>query len=553
MSKPKILIIGGGIGGLSCATALAETGKFDISIYESDILGGQASTQKSKLCNTETCWRAFGTHYNNLSSIMEKLNIGDNFYSVVEGDVCMNNKQHSVAAEWDNTYKLINNLANNNDISQLSKILNVLFMCKDRAINEYHDIYTYDYYKNKFIDKIIGPIYGLEPKKTTLSALYKFNFSVFDTQTRNNTKIHGLTKYPTSDVLFNPWKKFLEDKKVKIYENYKLDDIITDKNGRIVSVSINNKRYTGDEIVFACSIHPLITIFNNNIQLKNTLINKRINILGTGQQLYISVNFYWKQNIIKDRECHTYVFMNGWMPFIIKRFINTDYVSDNCNPNIKEVWNIAPANFLKGNYVKKFVNQCSFEEIVYELKMNIMNSEHFKNYFDFENNTWDDYFYDYEFDDRYYKKLPSTEKFSINKNIEKNLLNNKEPELGDNVYFSAYYVKNTVGGASMETSCEIGLTTADLICKKYHVENPRKPVYKTQWYLYAFMIPFVLLDCVLYKLNLNPITDYVNSILLLVIYLIFVICIIIYMAVYLMKFTNIKKKQIIYTQDETRI
>ena len=81
-----------------------------------------------------------------------------------------------------------------------------------------------------------------------------------------------------------------------------------------------------------------------------------------------------------------------------------------------------------------------------------MNSEHFKNYFDFENNTWDDYFYDYEFDDRYYNKLPTTEKFSINKDIEANLLNNKEPELGDNIYFSAYYVKNTTGGASMETS-----------------------------------------------------------------------------------------------------
>lgn len=70
MSKPKILIVGGGIGGLSCATALAETGKFDISIYESDILGGQASTQKSPLCNTEICWRVVGCSYNNLLKII---------------------------------------------------------------------------------------------------------------------------------------------------------------------------------------------------------------------------------------------------------------------------------------------------------------------------------------------------------------------------------------------------------------------------------------------------------------------------------------------------
>ena len=36
--KKKIIIIGGGIGGLTCATSLAETGNFDISIYESDII-----------------------------------------------------------------------------------------------------------------------------------------------------------------------------------------------------------------------------------------------------------------------------------------------------------------------------------------------------------------------------------------------------------------------------------------------------------------------------------------------------------------------------------
>ena len=70
MTKPKILIIGGGIGGLSCATSLAETGMFDISIYESDILGGQASSKKSKLCNTEISWRVFGNYYTNLIKII---------------------------------------------------------------------------------------------------------------------------------------------------------------------------------------------------------------------------------------------------------------------------------------------------------------------------------------------------------------------------------------------------------------------------------------------------------------------------------------------------
>ena len=50
-----------------------------------------------------------------------------------------------------------------------------------------------------------------------------------------------------------------------------------------------------------------------------------------------------------------------------------------------------------------------------------------------------------------------------NYQLQKNLLNNHEPELGNN--------NNTGGGAAMETLCEIGVTTADLICKKYNNSN----------------------------------------------------------------------------------
>ena len=73
MIKPVVFIIGGGIGGLSCATSLAETNQFNISIFESDILGGQASSKKSKLCNTEISWRVFLPFYENLFNIINTI------------------------------------------------------------------------------------------------------------------------------------------------------------------------------------------------------------------------------------------------------------------------------------------------------------------------------------------------------------------------------------------------------------------------------------------------------------------------------------------------
>ena len=80
MAKPKVIIVGGGIGGLSCATALAETGRFDVSIYESNIIGGQASSKNSEKCNTEISWRIVGESYANFKKILIDLDILKNLY-----------------------------------------------------------------------------------------------------------------------------------------------------------------------------------------------------------------------------------------------------------------------------------------------------------------------------------------------------------------------------------------------------------------------------------------------------------------------------------------
>lgn len=521
MVKPKIIIVGGGIGGLSCATALAETGRFDVSIYESNIIGGQASSKNSEKCNTEISWRIVGESYANFKKILIDLDILKNLYPLHKSDACINNKLLSPAF-----HPLLAAFQNCN-YQQINKMIQVLFLSKERAINEYHDVVASDYYKSYLMDIVVGPYFGLEPQKVTLSAFYKNLFGVHN-KTYGPKFIH-VTKYPTNDSIFNPWRDYLESKGVKIYEYKQLNSIITNKKGHITHLNIDNTVFKPNEIVLACSVSSLYKIFKKNTTLVRNPIIHKLNKLQDGNQFYISVNFYWKKPIIKNRECHIYTFVDGWMPIILKRFINTNYVKENCKDEIKEVWNIGVADYLLGNYVKKYTSQCTFEEIVYEIKMNLINSEHFKDYLDLQNNSWEDLFYDYEFDDRYYKKTPNTLKFSINEGIEKNLLNNKETSLGDNVYFSAFYVKNTVGGASMETSCEIGLTTADLICKKYNIVSPRKPVYKTNTTITPLTYPFVKLDSLLYKLNLPPITDYIHPVILLISYLVIILAIGIYL------------------------
>ena len=204
MSKPKILIIGGGIGGLSCATSLAETGQFDISIYESDILGGQASSKKSKLCNTEIAWRMMGGSYNNFLRILKDIDAFKNIYPGYDEHICTEKgvfSPNSVKSLLSVTFKSCN-------YEEINKMLVLFFLSKQRAINSYHNISGGEFFKCDTMDMILGPYVGLEPKKVTVSAYYKYLFGLFSKQYYGSGTTQ-VTKYPTSDSIFNPWKQYL--------------------------------------------------------------------------------------------------------------------------------------------------------------------------------------------------------------------------------------------------------------------------------------------------------------------------------------------------------
>ena len=97
--------------------------------------------------------------------------------------------------------------------------------------------------------------------------------------------------------------------------------------------------------------------------------------------------------------------------------------------------------------------------------------------------------------------------------------------------FFTYLVKNSVCGAYMETSTEIGLETANLICKKYGNFNARKPIYKKKIYINKFLYPLVKFDSFLYQFNCPSLTQYIPPLILLFIYIVLIILIILHICV----------------------
>ena len=71
-----VIIIGGGIAGLTCAHELIKYNYNIILIERNNIVGGIARTyqsEKPKLCPREYSWRAYGPYYQNVYNVMKEI------------------------------------------------------------------------------------------------------------------------------------------------------------------------------------------------------------------------------------------------------------------------------------------------------------------------------------------------------------------------------------------------------------------------------------------------------------------------------------------------
>ena len=71
----KIIILGGGISGLSCAFDLIQKG-FRVEVYErNSVCGGQSRSVKSGRCTVEYAWRIWSSYYRNWFDICKSIPI----------------------------------------------------------------------------------------------------------------------------------------------------------------------------------------------------------------------------------------------------------------------------------------------------------------------------------------------------------------------------------------------------------------------------------------------------------------------------------------------
>ena len=496
-----------------------------------------------KFCYIEYSWRVFGDCYHNINKIINEIGADDNFELLTHPCVIDTNNIEQGDLSPYNLGKII---FKNGDVDLINKVLNIVTISRERAINQYQDINAYEYFKqNKIIQSILGPFLGLDANKVSLSGYYNNILSVFDTNkyyfTPKNTRI---TKNPTQESLFVPWVNYLKKMGVKIYTNSKLTNININ-NGIIESVVINNKVIKGDEYVFSLSLKNINKIISQHSYFSNKPIKEHLYKLENGLQLYYTVNLYFSIELENDikLKCDEIVLIDTpWKLIIQRKHAWSQKFIGNCkkeNIKIKDIFNVGFLDYNKGNLFGKILSDCSREEAIQEGIHQFKNSKYIKELINKHNTTFDKIFVShedwYEFHNNNKGKLVSSNpKFSINTGVMKYMPSNQHSDIPSNLFLSGYYVKSTMGGVSMEASCETGLNAGLSIIKKHNynvIEYPYEHIVEG----IPLTIGLSYLDKLLYKMNWNPLYTYIPSLLLVAVYIIFCISIIVIVITFILK------------------
>ena len=552
----KVVIIGGGIAGLSAATLLCDISNINIEIYEKENeLGGQAtSLYNNNNCSTEHCARVLGKSYHNIWYIFNNiLNINNHFQNLQNDCLLTDDAVSKTTPKFSN---LIPHILNTTKINNYYKYFDFFLLCKNRIINSYDNINALNYFDNNDIVKsIIGPYMGLEATKLSISSLFKNMYQIKDSTNYNFTpEISQITTTPTNDAIFNDWEKYIINKNVKIYKNSILQDVHI-KNKKIKYIIINSKQIFADEFIFACSLKPLNAVLSNKYKC-NTFENMKK--LENNMQLYFAINVYFNRKI--NMKCDNFILIKEtWKPVIQRKTHWPDEIIQKCknnNTHVKEIWNISIIDFIKGNKYNKILRECTIEEATDEALCQIKNNKYIINVMKKNNTTFDDIYIGY---DVWHQNKNSSETFPINNNSNITMssmtdlkisdLNPKfspnegtmhltpethPPDIPENMSLAAYYCKNSYGGANMEASCETGLNASKYILDKYKIKNNSiLPIEHTNSTLLKSPWLFVKLDELLYYNKMDPITKYINSFYLFI-FIVLVCIILIIFFIYLM-------------------
>lgn len=496
----KIIILGGGVAGLTVAHELSRCGEYEIHIYEkNETIGGMARSGfknwKEFKLPTEYCWRIYGPNYKNLREILKQIPLIDNPEKTVH-DHLIDIRDYLIA-DQDNIFIMNNRPTTLLSIrrafkkvpfhekwSVSSKIL-YSFMISDERLNAL-DSMTWNEYINpknslchdmrKYIVDIMAPFLGAEATQVNVPSVVKTleSFKLF------NHPI-SVMNGPTNEAWLDHWKVYLETNGVTFHLNSKIEDAYIEHKKLEYLVLSDGSKITGDTFFCCLPVESVAMMPSLKIEGIEELAKR-------SHQLMVGIQLYFNRPIpLPYRNTAMYIPDSPWQLIIEPQ----GSIWDRKYGDIADFWSIGICDPIRsGLLVKKPFIECSHEEIQKEVWHQILTSD-FSNYLDIKNvqilnyNVWNTYVFNG-------RKIETEEpKFSTNKGTL--FLRPDNRTIYENLFFAAGYTKTQTDMFEMEGAAESGRKAAQILEKSVNVIDNNRPL---------FFAPYRWLDSLMPQFNI---------------------------------------------------
>ncbi len=421
--KKKVVILGGGVAGMSAAHELAERG-FAVAVYENrDIPGGKARSipipgsgkHGKKDLPGEHGFRFFPGFYRHITDTMKRIPYRDNRQGVFDNLVDatqisiprFDREELLLPAKFPTTIDdikvsihafvgLISGQVKLTDTELAfftGKLWQLITSCQERRLDEYEKISWWSFiraddfspeYRNLLAkgltESLVASKAKLASTKTVGDILLQLILDLLNPAISTDRLLNG----PTNEVWIAPWLSHLQNLGVE----YHIDSLVTaincDNNGRIKSATIRNvetnqvSEVEGDYYIAAVPVEVMDRlILNSNLDLYDAGLSK-IRTLAknvawmNGLQFYLKedlplthghillVDTPWALTMISQKQFWAHVDLNEYGDGSVQGILSVDI--SNWGP-----FNDEDEPQSKGIKIDKYAKDCTDEEIQMEV------------------------------------------------------------------------------------------------------------------------------------------------------------------------------------------
>lgn len=567
-NNKRIVVMGGGIGGLTAAHELSERG-YEVQVYEKNsIVGGMARSEGRAFTGNnshrelpgEYVWHIHGERYSNLRYMMQRIPVDanrtvlDNLSPIRSVSMCSKDGQTIFFKIKSNGYACIKNLKvllrdwTLSDIAYvLDKLLFSATICDERICSLANVTWLEFVNDNKlsphvrpYILEMLTSFYGLTyHKASAMSALITLNSLFYYTVSDGSLSVMNA---PANDVWMNPWKEYLQKQGVKFYLNHEILSLHPDDKNSINAITVLDKMHNEKKMVtadyFICSLPVEVAArLSKSIDDVKTRAPSLFNLkrlAALSEQCIPGVQFYFDKKMSLEPNCIIWLSDTPWQLIIEPQadFWSID-LSQFGDGNVKQIWSlVVDSETDKGILHKKVVSECTPQEVIEEIWAQVKQSSDILKKLCLMNDInltelhYTDAFVWHTFQYKNGKLASEEPKFSNNVGTFP-LQPNITTEF-DNLFFATAYTKVSTRNFSMETAAEAGRRATNAVLMRSSANNKDElcSFFSNDRYpFYYFFLPLKCLDAIAFKLGIPHFSKFTkNTLLLVLIYLVLLVC-----------------------------